>query len=59
MKDISMLPSNIHQMKVSSGTEANIGFGGALMPSYLRMHPPKASFFWLVAQLYRLVDLVV
>ena len=38
-----MLPSKIDQMKVSqeTGSEANIGFGRALMPSYLGMHPHK------------------
>ncbi len=36
-KDTSMLPSKIDQMKVSheTGSEANFGFGRALMPSYL------------------------
>ncbi len=45
--DISMLPSKIDQMKVSheTGSEANFGFGRALMPSYLEMCPPKAAFF--------------
>ncbi|KTF72260.1 hypothetical protein cypCar_00042777, partial [Cyprinus carpio] len=34
-------------MKASqeTGTEANIEFGRALMPSYLGMRPPKAAFF--------------
>ncbi len=42
-----MLPSKIDQMKVSheTGSEANFGFGRALMPSYLGMCPPKAAFF--------------
>lgn len=33
-------------MKVSqkTGSEANIGFRHALMPSYLGLHPPKAAF---------------
>ncbi len=46
-KDTSMLPSKINQMKVSreTGSEANFGFGHALMPSYLGMCPPKAAFF--------------
>ncbi len=46
-KDTSMLPSKIDQMKVSheTGSEANFGFGRALMPSYLGMCPPKAAFF--------------
>ncbi len=46
-KDTSMLPSKICQMKASqeTGTEANIEFGRALMPSYLGMRPPKAAFF--------------
>ncbi len=46
-KDTSMLPSKIVQMKVSheTGSEANFGFGRALMPSYLGMYPPKAAFF--------------
>ncbi len=46
-KDTSMLPSKIDQMKVSNetGSEANFGFGCALMPSYLEMLPPKAAFF--------------
>ncbi len=37
----------IDQMKVSheTGSEANFGFGHALMPSYLGMPPPKAAFF--------------
>ncbi len=26
------------------GSEANFGFGRALMTSYLGMHPPKAAF---------------
>ncbi|ROL47043.1 hypothetical protein DPX16_20695 [Anabarilius grahami] len=45
-KDTSMLPSKIDQMKVSheTGSEANIGFGCALMPSYLEMCPQKAAF---------------
>ncbi len=35
-KDTSMLPSKIDQMKASheTGSEANFGFGRALMPSY-------------------------
>ncbi len=46
-KDTSMLPSKIDQMKASheTGSEANFGFGHALMPSYLEMCPPKAAFF--------------
>ncbi len=46
-KDTSMLPSKINQKKVSheTGSEANFGFGRALMPSYLGMLPPKAAFF--------------
>ncbi len=46
-KDTSMLPSKIDQMKVSheTGSEANFGFGRALMPSYLGMLLPKAAFF--------------
>ncbi len=43
-----MLPSKIDQKKVShheTGSEANFGFGRALMPSYLGMCPPKAAFF--------------
>ncbi len=34
-------------MKVSheTGSEANFGFGRALMPSYLEMLPPEAAFF--------------
>ncbi len=42
-----MLPSKIDQMKVSheTGSEANFGFGRALMPSYLGMLLPKAAFF--------------
>ncbi len=46
-KDTSMLPSKIDQMKASheTGSEANFGFGRALMPSYLGMLPPKAAFF--------------
>ncbi len=46
-KDTSMLPSKIDQMKVSHerGSEANFGFGRALMPSCLGMLPPKAAFF--------------
>ncbi len=42
-----MLPSKIDQMKASheTGSEANFGFGHALMPSYLEMRPPKAAFF--------------
>ncbi len=36
------------QMEVSheTGSEANFGFGHALMPSYLGMCPPKAAFFF-------------
>ncbi len=47
VKDTSMLPSKIDQMKASheTGCEANFGFGHALMPSYLEMRPPKAAFF--------------
>ncbi len=46
-KDTSTLPSKIDQMKVSheTGSEANFGFGRALMPSCLEMLPPKAAFF--------------
>jgi len=46
VKDTSMLPSKLNQMKVSQekGSEANIGFGCALMPSYLGMCPLKAAF---------------
>ncbi len=46
-KDTSMLPSKIDQMKVSheTGSDSNLGFGCALMPSYLAMHPPRAAFF--------------
>ncbi len=46
-KDTSMLPSKIDQMKVfhETGSEANFGFGRALMASYLGMCPPKAAFF--------------
>ncbi len=46
-KDTSMLPSKIDQKKVSheTGSEANFGFGHALMLSYLEMCPPKAGFF--------------
>ncbi len=46
-KDTSMLPSKIDQMKASheTGSEANFGFGRALMPSCLGMLPPKAAFF--------------
>ncbi len=42
-----MLPSKIDQMEVSheKGSEANFGFGRALMPSYLGMLSPKAAFF--------------
>ncbi len=42
-----MLPSKIDQMKVSheTGSEANFGFGRALMPSYLGMSSLKAAFF--------------
>ncbi len=41
-----MLPSKIHQMKVSheTGSEANFEFGRALMPSYFGMCPQKAAF---------------
>jgi len=41
-----MLDSKIDQIKVSqkTGSEANIGFGRALMPYYLGMHPLKAAF---------------
>ncbi len=42
-----MLPSKIDQMKAShkTGSEANFGFGRALMPSYLEMRPLKAAYF--------------
>ncbi len=42
-----MLPSKIDQMKVSheTGSEANFGFGRALMPSYFGMSSLKAAFF--------------
>ncbi len=42
-----MLPSRIDQMKVSheTGSEANFGFGRALIPSYLEMRPAQAAFF--------------
>ncbi len=42
-----MLPSKIDQMKASheTGSEANFGFGRALMPSCLEMCPPEAAFF--------------
>jgi len=46
-----MLPSKINEVKVSqeTGSEVNIGFGHALMPSYLEMRPLKAAFssFWM------------
>ncbi len=47
-----MLPSKIDQMKVSheTGSEANLGFGHALMPSCLEMCPPKAAFFSFLMQ---------
>ncbi len=47
VKDTSMLPSKIDQKKASheTGSEANFGFGRALMPSYLGMLPTKAVFF--------------
>ncbi len=46
-KDTSMLPSKIDQMNVSqeTGSEANFGFGCALIPSHLGMCPTKAAFF--------------
>ncbi len=46
-KDTSMLPLKNDQMKVSheTGSEANFGFGPALMPSYLVLLPPKAAVF--------------
>ncbi len=52
-KDTSTLPSKIDQMKVSheTGSEANFGFGRALMPSCLGMPPPKAAFFSFRMQL--------
>ncbi len=42
-----MLLPKIDQIKVSheTGSEANFGFGRALMPSYLGMLPPKTAFF--------------
>ncbi len=48
-----MLPSKIDQMKVSheTGSEANFGFGHALVPSYLGMCPPMAAFFTFRIQL--------
>ncbi len=47
VKDTSMPPSKIDQMKASheTGSNANFGFGRALMPSYLGMRPLKAAFF--------------
>ncbi len=51
-----MLPSKIDQMKASheTGSEANFGFGHALMPSNLEMCPPKAAFFsfWMQPKCY-------
>ncbi len=42
-----MLPSKIDQMELSheTGSEANFGFGRALMPSCLGMCSLKAAFF--------------
>ncbi len=47
VKDTSMLPSKIDQMKVSheTGSETNFGFVRALMPSYLGMLPPKDAAY--------------
>jgi len=46
MKDRSTLPSKIYQIKVNqeTGSETNIAFGCAPMPSDLGMCPPKAEF---------------
>ncbi len=54
VKDTSMLPSQIYQMKVSheTGSEANFGFGRSLMPSYLEMRPPMAAFYIFRMQLW-------
>ncbi len=48
-----MLPSKLDQMKASheTGSEANFGFGRALMPSYLGVLAPKAAFFSFRMQL--------
>ncbi len=48
-----MLPSKIDQMKISheTGSEANFGFGHALVPSYLGMCPLMAAFFTFRIQL--------
>ncbi len=45
VKDMSMLPSKTDQMKASqeTGSDANIGFGRDLMPSYLGKHPLNAA----------------
>ncbi len=44
--DTPMLPLEIDQMKVSheTGSEANVGLGRALMPSYLEMCPQSSIF---------------
>ncbi len=51
--------SKIDQMKVSheTGSEANFGFGHALIPSYLGMCPPKAAFFSFRMQPKNLVSI--
>ncbi len=46
VKDTSMLPSLIDQMKVSqeAGSQDTFGFERGLMPFYLEVCPPKAAF---------------
>ncbi len=44
-----MPPSKIDQMRASqeTGSESDIRFGRALMPSFFRMYPQKAAFLSL------------
>ncbi len=63
VKDMSMLPSKTDQMKASqeTGSDANIGFGRDLMPSYLGKHPLNAALVLmnsLIAFLHTLLGLV-
>lgn len=52
-KDMFILPSIINQIKLSQQTGCNkiIGFGHALLHSYLRMLPAEALFFFFFFKL--------
>lgn len=57
-KNASTLPSKMNQKKVSQGTgcEMIIGFGCALLASYLRVLPADAAFFSFQTQPYTTVQ---